>query len=80
MNQNTTKLCYTTKELVEVTSVNKDYWRMLQRLGILTPIRMGKKDIWLKEDIDNFLNWARHNEVANEFEIKQSLAKSKDYR
>ena len=73
------KLGYTTKELVAVTSVNKDYWRMLQRRGVLKPVRLGRKDIWLKKDIEDFLEWAKYNEVSNEFEVIKSLARKDEY-
>lgn len=73
------KLGYTTKELVAVTSVNKDYWRMLQRRGVLKPVRLGRKDIWLKKDIEEFLDWAKHNDVSNEFELIKSLARKDEY-
>lgn len=73
------KISYTTKELIAITGVTKDYWHMVARLGLFKPIRMGKKDIWLKKDLENYLEWAKDKDVSNEFAILKELAREREH-
>ena len=73
------RLSYTTKELCEATSTDKHYWYMVEKVGAIRPIKIGKKKMWLKKDIEEYLEWAKWNDVSNEFNLLRSLARRDSY-
>ena len=73
------KITVTTKELCALTNTDKHYWYMVEKVGAIKPILIGRKKQWLVEDIKEYLEWAKTNEVNNEFNLIKSLARKEQY-
>ena len=52
---------------------------MVEKVGAIKPILIGRKKQWLVEDIKEYLEWAKTNEVNNEFNLIKSLARKEQY-
>lgn len=69
------KLSYTTKEAVEATGIYRQLLYLYRNEGLLNPIKIGRQFIWVKKDLEHFLNWASGLKLTNHETI--AIAKKK---
>lgn len=69
------RLAYTTKEAVEATGIYRQLLYLYRDEGLLNPAKIGRKFVWIKSDLERFLNWAQGLDLTNHDMI--ALAKKK---
>ena len=53
------KLSYTTKEATKATGIYRQLLYLYRDEGLLNPVKIGRTYIWVKADLERFLNWAQ---------------------
>lgn len=69
------RLAYTTKEAVEATGMYRQLLYLYKDEGLLNPIRIGHQFVWVKKDLERFLEWAQGLTLSNHDTI--AIAKKK---
>ena len=69
------RLCYTTKEVTELTGINRKLLYLYRDEGLLHPTQMGRNYVWERKDLERFLEWSKGLRLTNHETITISRLK-----
>lgn len=72
------KISYTTKEVEQVTGINRYMLQKFREAGILKAVKCGRNYIYLRKDLEGMLERFRGKNISNEYEIKKAVLSVED--